>query len=171
MTFRKTLLVLGAVGLLSIGLSAPAMAGGSVFAGVSMPTGDFADAAKMSYQFGASYGIPVAPMVNIGAMAAYNRFSWEEGVEGNFNSIELLAFGRFSAPVGPFGMVGLGMSNYAVNIEIAGLSIPSDRESDFTWAIGGGYKFTMVEFTGLYHNISTEGGSTNYFTLTAGLGF
>jgi hypothetical protein len=167
MTFRKTVTILGVVSLLTLGASAPAMAGGSVFAGVSLPAGDFGDVAKTSYQVGASYGVPVAPMASVGAWAAYNRFSWSEGIEGNFNSVELLAYGRFSAPVGPFGMVGLGMSNSKATVA----SFESDRQTDFTWAIGGGYAMTMFELTAMYHSIATEGSSTNYLTFTAGIGF
>jgi len=167
MTLRKSVMILGVVGLLSLGASAPVMAGGSVFAGISLPAGEFSDVAKTSYQVGASYGIPVAPMASVGAWAAYNRFSWDEGIEGNFNSVELLAYGRFSAPIGPFGMVGLGMSNSKASVA----SFESDRQTDFTWAVGGGYKMTMLELTGMYHSIATEGSSTNYLTLTAGIGF
>ncbi len=167
MTIRKILMTLGAVGLLSLVASAPAVAGGSVFAGLSLPSGDFSDVAKTSYQIGASYGFPVAPMASIGAWGAYNHFSWEEGIDGNFNSIELLAFGRVSAPIGPFGMMGLGFSNSKATIA----TFESDRETDFTWAIGGGYKMAVLELTGLYHSIRTDGSPTNYFSLTAGIGF
>jgi len=167
MMTRKTLLIFGAVGLLTICASAPAMAGGSVFAGLNMPSGDFSDVAKTSYQLGASYGFPVAPMASVGAWGAYNRFSWQEGIDGNFNSIELLGYGRISAPVGVFGMLGLGFSNYKATLgDLAG-----DRETDFTWAMGGGYKMTMLELTAMYHSISTDASSTNYFSITAGLGF
>ena len=167
MTLRKTVMILGAIGLLSLGASTTALAGGSVFAGVSMPTGDFGDIAKTSYQLGGSYGFPVAPMASVGAWAAYNRFSWDEGIDGNMNSVELLGYGRISAPLGPFGMLGLGVSSSKATIS----TFETDRETDFTWAIGGGYKMAMLEFTGLYHSIRSEGSAANYFSLTAGIGF
>ena len=167
MTIRKTLMIFGVAGLLTIGATAPALAGGSVFGGLNMPSGDFSDVAKTSYQLGASYGFPVAPMASVGAWGAYNRFSWEEGIDGNMNSFELLGFGRISAPVGVFGMLGLGFSNCAATVN----DFTSDRETDFTWAMGGGYKMTMFELTALYHSISTDVSSTNYFSFTAGIGF
>jgi hypothetical protein len=172
MSKRKYLSLLAGICILSCAAAAPAMAGGSVFAGLSAPTGDFGDVANVSYHFGGAVGFPMAPMFSVGVRAAYNRWGWENNVDGNFNAIEALAYGKVSAPAGPFGMVGLGLSSTKGEISLPGLPTQeSDRQTDFAWALGGGYSIMMVEMTALYHSISTDGGSTNYFTISAGVGF
>jgi hypothetical protein len=152
---------------MTFGVSSLAWAGASAFAGMAMPTGNFGDAASSGYYLGGSYSMPVAPLASVGVRGAYNRFSWDNDVDGNFNSLEALAFGKISSPTGPFGMVGLGLSNSeAVMGDIEG-----SRQTDFAMAVGGGYSLTKVEVMAMYHTINTEGESVNYFTLSAGLGF
>jgi hypothetical protein len=139
----------------------------SAFAGMAMPTGDFGDAANSGYYVGGAYAMPVAPKVSVGIHAAYNHFGWAQDVEGDFNAIEALAFGKVAAPTGPFGLLGMGVSNSKAVIE----TFESDRSTDFAMAIGGGYALTKLQITALYHSLGTEGNSINYFTLSAGMGF
>jgi hypothetical protein len=172
MSIRKQLALLGTVCLLTGLVAAPALAGGNVFAGLSLPTGDFGDAASMGYHLGGAVAFPMAPLFNVGVRAAYNRWGWEDDVDGNFSTIEALAFAKVSAPAGPFGMVGIGLSSSDAEQTLPGEPTQEfDRQTDFAWALGGGYGMTMFEITLLYHSISTEGDATNYFTLSAGLGF
>lgn len=163
----KLLCFLVALCLMTFGASSLAWAGASAFAGMAMPTGTFGDAASSGYYVGGAYAMPVTPLASVGVRGAYNRFSWDQDVEGNFNSLEALAFGKISSPAGPFGLVGVGLSNSEA---IMG-DIESDRETDLTMAFGGGYSLTKLEVMAMYHTISTEGESVNYFTLSAGLGF
>ncbi len=172
MSKRKNLSLLAGVCILCCAGAVPALAGGSAFVGLSAPTGDFGDAANISYHLGGAYDMPVAPMLSAGVRAAYNRWGWENDVDGNFNAIEALAYGKISTPAGPFGMLGFGLSSSKAEISVPGFpTVESDRQTDFTWALGGGYHFMMVEMTALYHSISTEGTSSNYFTISAGVDF
>lgn len=163
---RKLLGTLVAACLIACLTSAPALAGLGGFAGLSHPTGDLGDQAKMGYHLGGYFTNPLLPTVSIGGRLAYNHHGWED-TGGNFKTYELLAIGKVSLPmVGPFGMIGFGLSSSKATIDEQDL----DRETDFTYAIGGGYKMTLLEFTLLYHSISADEGTSSYWTLSAGIG-
>jgi hypothetical protein len=167
MNTRKMVCVLCATCLITFGASTAAWAGGSAFAGMAMPTGNFGDAAGAGYFVGGAYDMPVTPLISAGVRGAYNRFGWDNDVDGNFNSIEAMAYGKVASPAGPFGMVGLGLANSEAVVG----DLSSDRQTDLKMAIGAGYSLTKVEISAMYHSISTEGSSINYFTLAAGMGF
>jgi hypothetical protein len=167
MKTSKLICGLGVLFLMTFGASSVAWAGASAFAGMAMPTGNFGDAASSGYYVGGAYALPVTPVASVGVRGAYNRFSWDNEVDGNFNSVEALAFGKLTAPSGPFGLVGLGLANSEATMG----DLESDRETDLAVAVGGGYSLTKLEVTAMYHTISAENSSINYFTLSAGVGF
>lgn len=167
MMTRKSVCVFLALCILSLGTVSAAWAGASAFAGMAVPTGNFGDAAGAGYYLGGAYEKPVTTRTSVGVRGAYNRFGWDNEVDGNFNSIEAMAFGKVSAPSGPFGMVGLGLANSKAVVQ----NFDSDRETDLKMAVGGGYSLTKVEIAAMYHTITTEGSSINYLTLSAGMGF
>jgi hypothetical protein len=167
MTCRGPLMWCAIVSLVLLGHSAAALANASAFAGVSMPTGNLADVVNPGYYVGGAYAMPVAPAASIGLRGAYNRWSWDTDSEGSLNSVEALAFGKVAAPVGPFGLVGLGLSSSRGSVA----EVESARQTDFSFAVGGGYSLSRLEVTAMYHSISSEGDSSNYLTFSAGLGF
>jgi hypothetical protein len=166
MKTSKLICALGAMSLVICGAGA-AWAGASAFAGMAMPTGDFGDAAGSGYFVGGAYDMPVTPVASVGVRGAFNRFGWDNDVDGNFQAIEAQAFGKIASPSGPFGVLGLGLANSKAVIA----DIDGDRATDLSMAIGGGYSLTKFEVTAMYHTISTDGSSIKYVTLAAGMGF
>jgi hypothetical protein len=167
MMFRKTFYTFAVLCLTILGTNSAAQANATAFAGMALPTGDFGDAASTGYFVGGEYWMPVAPTTSVGVRGAYNRFGWDEDVDGNFNALEAMAIGKISSPAGPFGMVGMGLSSSKAEVG----DMETDRQTDFAWAVGGGYNLTKVQLTALWHSIATEGESTNWITFSAGFGF
>ena len=167
MSLRKTACVLVALGLLTLTAAAPALAGRSITAGLNFPTGDFNSTAKTGFNVGAMWTPLKVPMVDIGALGLYNYFSTEGESDGSFKAWELLAYGRVNLPALPYALVGLGASWNKLKVG----EIEGDWGTDFTWALGAGYTFTMLDIMLIYHFIDAEGGSANWFALQAGLGF
>jgi hypothetical protein len=167
MMFRKTICGLAVLCLVVLGMQSTAQAGTGAFAGMALPTGTFGDMAGTGYYVGGEYYMPVAPTTSVGVRGTYNHFGWDQDVDGSFKAIEAMAYGKISSPAGPFGMVGMGLSNYKASIG----DLDGSRESDFAWTVGGGYDLTKVQISALYHTIATEGESTNWITFSAGIGF
>ncbi|MHB8079641.1 MAG: hypothetical protein ACYDIE_10345 [Candidatus Krumholzibacteriia bacterium] len=153
------------------GLASPLLAGPSIFAGVSVPTGDFADGWKVGLHGGAQYLYPVTPLGAIGIRGAYNRFSPDSvlGVtpDGHLNMLELLAVGQLSLVAGPHFLAGVGLTRSDATVG----AIDFDAQTDFTAVAGLGMSFAMLDVTALYHNVATDVNSTSYITVSAGLGF
>ncbi len=164
MTLRKILLVWAAICLVSVFGAGQALAGGSVFGGMSLPLGDFNDAAKTGYHLGASIEKSLVPKFDVGGRAAYNFWTAEAVDNLRLNSLEILVFGKVSVPGGPFVLAGAGLSN-------TGGSFYDERNTDVSYAFGGGYSLVKAEFTLLYHSINTDPESTNYITASIGLRF
>ncbi len=151
-------------------VSASALAGPSIFAGVSLPTGDLADGFKTGLHAGAAFTQPVTPMGSIGVRGAFNRFAAEDILvadDGHLNMIELLGIGKLTLPAGPYFVAGLGLTNWKVTLD----DWSGDSETDFTVAAGVGYTLVKLQLEAMYHNISTEGESSAYITASAGLAF
>jgi len=153
------------------GLATPLLAGPSIFAGVSAPMGDLGDWWKIGYHGGAQYLYPVTPLGSVGIRGTYNRFSPSEveGVayDGHLNMLEVLAVGQISLVAGPRFIAGLGLTRYDGEFGPTEIS----AETDFTAVAGVGMSFVAFEVTALYHSVASEGNSSNYATLSAGLGF
>lgn len=158
------------------GLATPLLAGPSIFAGVSAPTGDLGDQWKIGYHGGVQYVYPVTPLGSIGIRGAYNRFSPDEVAgatpDGHLNMIEVLAVGQISLVAGPRFIAGLGLTRFdreLSNGELGGTETVA--ESDFTAVAGVGMSYVAFEVTALYHSVASEGNASNYVTLSVGLGF
>lgn len=182
MTSRRILLSVCALAICLIGVQTEAVAGPGLFAGVSLPTGDFGDAYKLGFHGGAEFTYPVTPLASIGVRGAFNRFAfdtaaWGEGVDGNVIMVEVLGVGKIATPAGLFFVAGLGLTASKVSFDLAedysGIFDDADpeTETDFTAVGGAGFSVLPFEVTALYHNISTEGESTAYITVSAGIGF
>lgn len=167
MSLRKSLIVYGTILVLVTAAATPAVAKLSAFAGVNFPTGDFGNTANTGWQLGAAYDFSLIPIVDIGAWGAYNRFGLD-GADGNFNTWELMARGKLSLPiVGLYGWLGMGLASSKLSLEGTG----TDRSTDFAWALGAGWKIALLDFTFTYHQIGGDPGTSNFFTLGAGVSF
>ena len=148
--------------------SAAALAGPSIFAGVSVPVGEFGNSTKLGFHGGAGYAFDVSPLASLGLRAAYNRFTPEAaGLAGHLNMIEGLAVGRLTLPIGPSIIAGVG----ATNLKFTGAGVSRDGVTKFTTAAGVGYGVMLFEVIAMYHSVATDGGSTGYATVSAGLNF
>lgn len=89
---------------------------------------------------------------------------------------------NFGTMVGPsaFAQVGAGLYNVAADYHyqdtIGGSFDTDDSSSEFGFNLGAGVGFpvgpkTRMNLMGQYHSVSTEGESTDYFAVKAGVGF
>jgi hypothetical protein len=171
MKSRLMIPVFAALVLVTGAATHPVLAGMEGFVGATLPSGDFGDMAKTGYHLGGAYTIPVGPTASIGAWGAYHLIGIEDPVGGDANMLQLMGIARISAPMGPFGQVGLGLASMKYEPDEATAMFSEDRETDLVFAIGGGYNMSMLKITAMYHSISSEGSSTNMITVSAGLGF
>ena len=82
------------------------------------------------------------------------------------------------APVGPsfYAQGGAGLYSVSSKVEDSLLGDASDSQSKFGFNIGAGVSFPVgpksrMNFTGLYHSVSTDVDNTNYMQFRAGFGF
>jgi hypothetical protein len=159
--------------------------------GYGLPMGDFKDAydggltvgASGCYMFTGKYGLEVAAEwskfpANDDLVSLLEILSGED-VEANFQfmpvMVDFVAMFPMNGPVTPYLKGGLGMYFETAELEIAGEK-DSESENDFGFNLGGGVKIPVAETTAIdigarFHNVMTEDESTQYFTISAGVGF
>lgn len=146
--------------------------------------------------FGAAYWRPMSPSVSWGAEVSYDNMgnitanyvdpttlaSVSEDFSGKVFRINPAIRYSFGAPVGPnfFAQGGVGLYNFSMKYDYSDTTPYSysadDSQSKLGFNLGAGVNFpvgpkTKLNFQGNYHSISTEGESTNYMTIRAGIGF
>ena len=174
MIIRNKHLILTLTFLVVLGAASTASAGGSIFAGVDFPTGGFDDAAKTGWTAGGYYTADLMPIVDIGALVAYNDFSTSfndvpvlgDAFGSSINAWEFHALGQLEF-LFLHGFLGLGFANYS------GLddNLESSRETAFSWQVGISMELLMLEARLGYHQIPIDDGSLNWMALTVGLTF
>jgi opacity protein-like surface antigen len=154
-----------------------------------MPMGDFGDNFGFGYGGTASYTYMVTEPLGIGADVGYHTWGASDDFlagapsdfDATFNAIQFGAHGKYVIPgnekMMPYIKVGLGMYNGSVSFDNppTGLEEP-DSESDFGISVGGGLDFLASEnYTiggqVMFHNVMTEGESTQFITLGIGVNF
>lgn len=148
----------------------------------ALPTGDFADTCKPGYGVGAQAfaGLPFLPL-KIGGRIAYNHFSAEDDFDdGSTTTIEIMPSIRYMiapplSPINGFLQLGLGISNWKSETELAGTTVKDDG-TNFSLSVGPGItgKFgpiVGVTVSPLYHVIFTENDKITYLTFNIGLVF
>ncbi|MEK7348822.1 MAG: outer membrane beta-barrel protein [Candidatus Eisenbacteria bacterium] len=144
--------------------------------------------------FGASYWRGVSPSVSLGGEVSLDNLG-----NASYSGVDLLAGAftedfdttvfrvnpavrvNFGAPVGPsfYGQGGVGLykvsSNYSYE-DVLGIVNFDGSESKIGFNFGAGVNFPVAPTTKMnvglqYHSVSTEGQSTNYVNLRAGIGF
>lgn len=188
---RWSLLLMPLVGL----MIAPA-AGAAVLGTLELNAGYSKDANSGSYvsggtlgggvAFGAGYYRSLAPMLNWGIEVAMDNLGssdFSDPLFGN-GSVSAKAFRvtpalrlNLGAPVGPsiFGQVGGGYYNVKGDVKFDAGGSTNGSDSKFGVNVGGGVGFpvapkTRMNLIGQYHSVATDGASTNYFSIKAGLG-
>jgi len=136
--------------------------------------------------FGAGYYRSLAPMLNWGIEVALDNLGSADFSDPLFGdgSVSAKAFRinpalriNLGPPVGPsvFGQVGAGLYNVQGEVKFDGGGSADGSDSKFGANVGAGVGFpvgpkTRMSLIGQYHTVATDGESTNYFSVKAGLG-
>ena len=162
-----------------------------VNAGYAKPTNDMTgndESLGGGIAFGAGYWRSVSPLVSWGAEASYDNFGNLEYDNGDtpdnqitgsaFRVTPAMRVNFSSRPTGTsvFAQAGAGIYNVSAGVEDSILGDADDSETKFGINVGAGVSFpvspgTRMNFNGLYHSVSTEGSSLNYFQFRVGYGF
>lgn len=147
---------------------------------VSLPMGDFGDAANTG--FGGTAAFEMGLMPNLVGVANVGYISW--GTESDmvsFSAVPVLVGVKYFFVPGFYGLGQLGLSFFSTEVEIPSYSIlgvtygggsASESSSEFTLAVGAGYELPVapnvkLDFTGAFNLIS----DLNHITLRAGAKF
>ena len=145
-------------------------------AGLTLPMGDFGDAAKLGWHGLALVGYsPSASPVGFRGEFFYGQNN-TDGIDGSFKLAGAMASVTYDFPskssIRPYVLGGIGMVNAKVEIDGFG----SDSETKLAAAGGGGIKFRagsnanfFVE--GRFVNVFTSGSSTTYIPVSFGIQF
>lgn len=156
-----------------------------LYGGLSMPTGDFSDAASMGFDIGASGTWMFAPVWGIGADVAYHAWNGSDDIEIGGDDVKFSAIqagGHFMYMIPSEGMMrpwlkgGLGIYNVKSEVEFAGGGSAEGDESEMGFLLGAGINMvsspTMSYGIGAaFHSIQTEGDPLNLFTVNVNLMF
>lgn len=136
--------------------------------------------------FGAGYWRSASPAITWGAELSYDNLGsvdYDNGISTGtvsghtFRMTPELRY-NVGAGVGPsfFAQAGAGLYSVSSKIEDNTLGTADASSSKFGFNVGAGVNIpvgpaTKMNFTGLYHSVSTEGQSLNYMQFRAGIGF
>ncbi len=155
---RKTILA----AFVAIAFATPAVAQSTTFgfgahAGVSIPTGDYADAADLGFLGGLDLMYPLM-MVTPGlswysSVDAIAHGAASDGVDGGFLYFPLMTGLRFDIPAGPVGVfingqLGL-IFNKGPDVDALGVTADGEFTTNFGFSFGGGVQATENVYAGL----------------------
>jgi len=143
------------------------------------------DSPSGGISFGAGYFRSIAPKTSWGIEASYDNLGsvdWTDGTDNYTSTINMVRVTpefrmNFGAPVGPSFFAQAGGGYYSVSVKEADNTTAtelkaSDGKFGFNFGAGVGFPMgpkTKLNIQGNYHSVSTEGKSTNYMGLRAGL--
>lgn len=158
----------------------------SVQGGVFLPTGDFGDAAGTGFGGTGTFLYDLSPMFQVTGSVGYATWGSKEdlpaGWEYSFSSIPVQVGLRYAFGKGNFlpyvaAETGIHFLSSKVTYEYFGQTFTSDdSESKFGFAPGAGFLYNFNPKTGLdvtlkYNMIFTEGSTTTYLGINAGVAF
>lgn len=155
----------------------------SAQAGIALPTGDFGDVYDMGFGGRAVFAYHLNPNLALTGTAGYLTWSRKDDFgEGTFSTIPVLFGVKYLLGKGDFkpylsGEAGLFFSSFSYDVTFFGTTTTvDDSGSDFGVALGGGFlmpmgKSLMLDVSVQYDIIMTEGSSTSYLGVFAGLAF
>jgi len=183
---KKIVVVLISVFFFSGLVLAQGKMGLSVQGGIAIPTGDFGDAAGMGFGGSTTFMYEVSPMLHITGSIGYTTWGPKEdlpdGFDYSLSTIPVLVGAKYVLGKGnflPYVSAELGMHflSSKVKVTIFGQTFESsDSEAKFGFAPGAGFFFafspkTMLDVNLKYNIITTEGSSTSYLGINAGVAF
>lgn len=178
--------VLGAVLMATAGaVPAVAQAKFSVGGGLTLPLGDFGDAASTGWHGLAAVGFQPANLpVGFQVDGMFQRFGVEDApddFDGNFQVIQGTANVVYTFTTAeestfhPYLIGGLGLYNFKpTGDDLTGV-VGDASETDFGINAGAGFDFQAgavgLFVEGRFHNVFSEGESTNFIPITVGIRF
>lgn len=178
---RMVLAVFVAVSLIGVGsLSAQQGIRVGIGGGVIMPMGDYKDADKLGWLAGAdlTYWLSSSPL-GIRADLQYSQTSHKNGVDGNSKILGglaevVFAFGTQADQIRPYILGGIGFYNVKVTVPSIALDTSVSKVgfgggAGVAFKMGSGSTRFFVE--GKFVSVATEGGSTTFLPIRAGLRF
>ena len=156
--------------------------GVSVQAGIALPTGDFGDGYDMGFGGRGVFMYYLNQNMAITGTAGYFTWSGKDDFDATFSSIPVMAGIRYFMGQGNFkpyvsGQLGMYFSSFEYTVNWFGTETTfDDSGSDFGIALGGGFlmpigKTMNLDVSAEYDIIFTEGSSTSYLGILAGLAF
>lgn len=162
----------------------------SVDAGLSLPMGDMAELHSIGFVIGFNGFYPYSDALHFGGRIAYNYLGIDDGgwvgsdVDGSSSMMEFVPMVRYLLPsketstMSFFLQGGLGFYRYAFDVEATIMDETfnyDDSDTNLGICLGGGLSLdsggrTFV-FQPLINMVFTEGDSSTYITLTAGITF
>jgi hypothetical protein len=138
--------------------------------GLAMPMGDFNDGFKMGFGGGAEFEYFFLPKLSAGANFTYNMFAPDDEFAGLFNDekFKIMTYGLFGKYIFvtegkflPYAKLGFNANTPKIADETGNTKIGI--------SIGAGGMYMASEMVGvgaeaMFHNIFTEGSSTQYIT-------
>ncbi len=154
--------------------------------GLNLPLGDLGDGMNKGYNFNASVGYSVLPMLVIGAEFGYfgNGGSDETiaalGPGGDFSMTaqQFTTMVKWIVPVAAHGVYAKGLAGgYRMSSNVTtSLGDLGASDTNFGFGIGGGFQFKgstkySLYAEGIYHRISGEASDGEYATFNVGVLF
>lgn len=155
----------------------------SVQAGVFLPTGDFGDGAGTGFGGTGTFLYDVSPMFQVTGSVGYAKWGPKEdlpsGYDYSLSTVPVLVGGRYSFGKDnfmPYVLAELGLHFLSSTVEDPFFGKRSDSSTKFGFAPGVGFVYKFNPKVGLdvnvkYDIISTEGSSTTYVGVNAGVSF
>lgn len=167
----------GAVMVLSTA-SAHAQVSVGVGGGVTLPMGDFKDAAKTGWHGLANVGYEMPSGLGIRGDFFYGQNSFKGNVDGKgklAGGFGNLTYSFKSASVHPYVIGTVGFMNVKAEATAGGITA-SASQTKVGFGGGAGLKFkagtdSNIFVEGRYISINTDGGSTNFIPITVGISF
>ncbi|MCZ7602416.1 MAG: hypothetical protein C4543_07740 [Ignavibacteriales bacterium] len=159
--------------------------GVSVQGGIALPTGDFGDGYDMGFGGRGMFMYYLNQNMAITGTAGFFTWSGKDDFDATFTTIPVMAGIKYFMGKGDFkpyvsGQLGMYFSSFEYTVDFGpffgGEQTVDDSGSDFGIALGGGFlmplgKTMNLDVSAEYDIIFTEGSSTSYLGILAGLAF
>ena len=181
-------LTLALVAIFALGAGAAdrkGMVGVGVGGGLLLPMGDFGDLAKMGWRASGGVGYFFSNEIMLGVTGAYSQNKPKDNVvftdstgdtlDVKFKIMQYGVFGQYmfkmqNDKIAPYLKAGLGFYNQ--KLSATGFESASETDLGINGGVGVGLAVSpmaSVFLEGGFHNIFSEGSSTNFITATVGL--
>lgn len=184
----KTAVLAAALVMLTAGAASAQKLWIGPIVGFTMPMGDFGDVSGGGFHVGITGDYALSGGFSVGGDVLWHHTSGKddyekdlsaaagEPVDVTFTIIPVTVHGKYSFPgetrYRPFVKAGVGIYNVGSKIDAGSLGESSTSDTKLGFNFGGGTTLTQmgsatVGIEGAIHAISTEGSSTNLFTVSA----